>query len=83
MNKIILSKHVINDKLPTLENQGWHITEKMIKETVATPKWQGISINQLKTAMNPVNRKHIPSHLSGRKWYNICNNRSYFKKRSI
>lgn len=35
--KIILSKHILQDKIPLLKGSGFFITQKQIKEVVANP----------------------------------------------
>lgn len=57
--KIIISEHIIKDKLPVLRSQGWDITEEKIKDTLIKPKWTGISPFNQPTAMSLVNENYI------------------------
>lgn len=57
--KIIYTKHVLKDKLPALKRLGWIISKDKIEETIANPKWNGVSKHGQKTAMGLVDEKHI------------------------
>lgn len=57
--KIVLSDHVIFEKIPKLKALGWKITQKQIRYTVSNPKWKGIRKLNQETAMSLVNEKYI------------------------
>jgi len=57
--KINYTKHALKDKLPVLRKLGWNISKKKIKETVANPKWKGVSKHGQQTLMSLVDEKHI------------------------
>lgn len=57
--KIILSWHVLNEKIPLIKTWGWNITHAKIKQTVRKPKWRGVSRFGQPTAMSFLDDKHI------------------------
>lgn len=57
--KIIISDHVINDKIPLIKTWGWSITKAQIRRTVRKPKWRGVSRFGQPTAMSLLNDSHI------------------------
>lgn len=57
--KIILSQHVIKEKIPLLKSLGWNITQSKIRRTVKNPKWRGTTKYGQPTAMSLVDEKHI------------------------
>ena len=57
--KIIYTKHALKDKLPILKGLGWNISKAKIEETIANPKWKGVSKHGQETAMSLVDKEHI------------------------
>lgn len=57
--KIILSRHVLNEKIPLLKSLNWNITKAKIRQTIKKPKWRGITDEGQPTAMSLVDEKHI------------------------
>lgn len=57
--KIIYTKHALIDKLPVLKRLGWSISKSMIEETIANPKWRGVSKHGQATVMSLVDETHI------------------------
>lgn len=57
--KIVLSEHVLNEKIPLLKSLGWSITPFKIKQTVRKPKWKGVTRYDQPTAMSLLDDKHI------------------------
>ena len=57
--RIVISEHIVNDKLPILKSQGWDINEERIKDTLLNPKWTGISPYNQPTAMSLIDENHI------------------------
>lgn len=57
--KIVLTRHVIIEKIPKMKALGWNITESKIKQTIIKPRWQGFTKFGQPTAMSLVDTKHI------------------------
>lgn len=57
--KIILTRHVIVEKIPKMKALGWNITESKIKLTIRKPNWQGVTKFSQPTAMSLIDEKHI------------------------
>lgn len=57
--KINYTRHALKDKLPALKRLGWNISKMKIEETLANPKWRGVSKHGQETAMSLVDEKHI------------------------
>lgn len=57
--KIIISEHILKDKLPILKSQGWDITEEKIKDTLLNPKWTGTSPYNQPAAISLINENYI------------------------
>ncbi len=57
--KIVISNHVINDKIPRIKAWGWNITQAKIRQTIKQPKWRGISRFGQPTAMSLLDEGHI------------------------
>lgn len=57
--KIILTRHVLEDKIPRLKVLGWNVTKGKIKQTIIEPKWQGITRFGQETAMSLLDERHI------------------------
>lgn len=57
--KIVLTKHVLYEKIPLMKSLGWNITQTKIRQTITNPKWIGITRLSQPTAMSLVNEKHI------------------------
>lgn len=57
--KIVISEHIIKDKLSVLKSQGWNITEEKIKDTLLGPKWTGTSPYNQPTAMSLMDENYI------------------------
>lgn len=57
--KIIYTKHALKDKLPVLKRLEWNISKNKIEETIANPKWKGVSRHGQATAMSLVDENHI------------------------
>lgn len=57
--KIVLTKHVIKEKIPRIKSLGWDITRAQIRQTVRKPKWKGISRFGQSTAMSLLDDSHI------------------------
>lgn len=57
--KIILTLHVLEDKIPRLKVLGWNVTEAKIKQTIIKPKWRGMTRFGQETAMGLLDEKHI------------------------
>lgn len=57
--KIAYTKHALKDKLPALKRLGWDISKNQIKETIARPKWKGVTKHGQETAMSLVDKNHI------------------------
>lgn len=57
--KIVLSIHVIEEKIPKMKALGWNITGTKIKQTVRNPKWRGVTRFGQPTAMGLVDERHI------------------------
>lgn len=57
--KIILSRHVLKDKIPLMKSLGWHISQTKIKQTIKNPKWSGKTKLGQETAMDLIDEKHI------------------------
>ena len=57
--KIVLTDHVISEKIPLIKTWGWHITHTKIRQTIRKPKWKGISRFGQPTAMSLLDEKHI------------------------
>lgn len=57
--KIVLSKHILEDKIPLMKSLGWNITKADIRQTIRKPKWRGITKSNQETAMSLVDEKHI------------------------
>ncbi len=58
-SKIIISEHIIRDKLPIIRSQGWDVTEAKIRDTLLNPKWTGISPYNQPTAMSLIDENYI------------------------
>lgn len=57
--KIIISQHILKDKIPIYKSQGWNITEEKIKRTLLNPKWKGTSPFNQPTAMSLIDENYI------------------------
>lgn len=57
--QIVLSKHVLQDKIPLMESLGWKITPVKIKQVIKNPKWRGKTKLDQETAMGLIDEKHI------------------------
>jgi len=57
--RIILSEHVIKDKIPLLKSDGWNVNESTIKEMIKKPKWRGTTVYKQPTAMGLLNDNYI------------------------
>lgn len=57
--KIILTIHVLEDKIPRLKALGWNVTSRKIKQTIEKPKWRGVTKFNQETAMSLLDEKHI------------------------
>ena len=57
--KIVLSDHVINQKIPKIKAWGWIVTHAKIRQTIRKPKWKGISRFGQPTAMSLLDEGHI------------------------
>ena len=57
--KIVISKHVIQEKIPVLKSFGWIISRKKIEATIIKPGWRGVTNKGQPTAISLINRKHI------------------------
>ena len=57
--KIILSWHVLNEKIPLLKSLNWNITKAKIRQTIEKPKWHGTTKYGQLTAMSLVDKGHI------------------------
>lgn len=57
--KIILSWHVLNEKIPLLKSLKWDITKAKIRQTIRKPKWRGTTEEGQLTAMSLVDQEHI------------------------
>lgn len=57
--KIILSWHVLNEKIPLLKSVNWNITKAKIRQTIKKPKWRGTTEKGQPTAMSLVDQNHI------------------------
>lgn len=57
--KIVLSSHVINEKIPLIKSLGFTISESKIKQIVRKPKWVGITESNQPTAIGLVSARHI------------------------
>lgn len=57
--KIILSDHVINEKIPLMKSQGWNITKTKIRKAIHNPQWQGFTKYGQPTFMSLVDARHI------------------------
>lgn len=57
--KIVLSRHVLNEKIPLLKSLNWNITQAKIRQTIRNPKWRGVTDKGQPTAMSLVDEEHI------------------------
>lgn len=57
--KIILSRHVLNEKIPLLKSLNWNIIKAKIRQTIKKPKWKGTTEKGQSTAMSLVDKDHI------------------------
>lgn len=57
--KIILTLHVLEDKIPRLKVLGWSVSKAKIKQTIIKPRWRGITRFSQETAMSLLDEKHI------------------------
>lgn len=57
--KIVLSWHVLNEKIPLLKSLNWDITKAKIRQTIKKPKWRGATEEGQPTAMSLVDKNHI------------------------
>lgn len=57
--KIVLTKHVIEKKIPKMKELGWNITGSKIKQTVRKPSWKGLTRFGQPTVMDLVDERHI------------------------
>lgn len=57
--KIVLSGHVLNEKIPLLKSLNWNITHSKIRQTIKKPKWRGTTEEGQPTAMSLMDQKHI------------------------
>ena len=57
--KIIVTLHVLEDKIPRLKVLGWNVTQIKIKQTIIKPKWRGITRFGQETAMSLLDEGHI------------------------
>lgn len=57
--KIVLTRHVIEEKIPRMKALDWDITESKIKRTIKNPKWRGITRFGQPTVMSLVDKRHI------------------------
>ena len=57
--KIVLSKHIIEKKIPLLRSLGWNITKSKIKKIIQNPKWKGFTEANQPTIMGLVDKMHI------------------------
>lgn len=59
MVKIILTRHVIEDKIPKIKSLGWIVTKSKIRRTIKNPKWKGTAYVNQETAMSLLDDNHI------------------------
>lgn len=57
--RIILSKHVLFEKIPLIKSLGWPITKQKIRQTIRCPKWEGKTDSGQSTAMSLVDDRYI------------------------
>lgn len=57
--KIILTEHIIKEKIPKLKTLGWNITKSKIIQTIKRPKWKGVSRFGQPAVMSLLDERHI------------------------
>lgn len=57
--KIVLTRHVLEDKIPRIKALGWKISEAKIKQTIVKPKWKGMTKFNQETTMSLLDKGHI------------------------
>lgn len=57
--KIVLTKHVLGEKIPKEKALGWNITQSKIRQTIQNPKWKGVTRLGQPTAMSLLDLGHI------------------------
>jgi len=57
--KVVLSRHVLVEKIPLIKSLGFVISESQIEIIVKKPKWRGVTDSGQPTAMGLINGEHI------------------------
>lgn len=57
--KIIISKHILEKKIPVLKSLGWKIIQSKIRKTITNPTWKGKTKSNQPTAMSLMDKNHI------------------------
>lgn len=57
--KIVLTLHVLEEKIPLLKNLNWNVTKAKIRQTIKKPKWSGMTKYGQSTAMSLMDEDHI------------------------
>lgn len=57
--KIILTRHVVEEKIPALKLFGWTVTKKRITETIKKPDWKGLTNKGQLSAMSLIDSDHV------------------------
>lgn len=63
--KIVYTKHAL-EKFKFLKRFGWTISKTNIRQTLATPRWRGVSRFGQETAMSLLDPTHILRVIFGR-----------------